>query len=143
MRFWDSSAIVPLIIRETTSPAITQLYAEDPQIVVSWTSSVEVWGAIARRRREGVLRSPDLRKARERLQTFRGDWAEVDDVEAIRARALRLVEVHPLRAADAVQLAAALAMLQDRANGFPFVTLDERLGEAAEGEGFRMLPRAE
>lgn len=140
MRFWDSSAIVPLVIRETTSADITKLYAEDSQIVVSGTTSVEVWGAIARRRREGDLRTPDLRKARERMSTLRKDWAEVDDVEAIRTRAVRLVEVHPLRSADAMQLAAALTALQDRPAGFSFVTLDERLGEAAEAEGFRILP---
>lgn len=141
MRFWDSSAIVPLVIREATSAEIAKLYAEDTQVVICWTTSVEVWAAISRRRREGALRSPDIRKARERLSALRSAWAEVDDVEAIRERALRLVETHPLRAADAMQLAAALAALQDRPAGFVFVTLDDRLGEAAEAEGFGMLPR--
>lgn len=142
MRFWDSSAIVPLVIREPTSRTIAALYDQDVRVVVSWASSVEVWAAIARRRRDGSLRSPDVRAARERLRLLREDWAEVDDVESIRTRATRLVEVHPLRAADAMQLAAALVAVQDRPDSFPFVTLDDRLADAADAEGFHVQPHA-
>jgi predicted nucleic acid-binding protein len=116
------------------------LFARDAQVVASWTSSVEIWAAIARRRRAGSLGSPDVRSARERLRTLRDDWAEVDDVEAIRIRAIRLVEVHALRAADAMQLAAALVAVQDRPDEFPFVTLDDQLAAIAEAEGFRVQP---
>ncbi len=140
MRFWDASAIVPLLVREATSTELAALYEQDPRMVVSWTTGVEVWAAVSRRRREGALRSPDVRAARERLRALREDWAEVDDVEALRSRAVRLVEVHPLRAADGLQLAAALVAVQDHPDGFAFVTLDERLAEAAEAEGFRIWP---
>jgi predicted nucleic acid-binding protein len=142
VRFWDSSAVVPLLLHEPTTAVIQTLYAADRQLLVCWTTTVEVWSAVARRRRDQALRSPDVRAARERLSLLRKDWAEVDDLESLRARSLRLVEVHPLRTADALQLAAALVATQDQPDGFPFVTLDERLAEAAETEGFRILPAA-
>src|SRR5262249_48255490 len=108
VRFWDTSSVVPVLVRERTSAQVAARYDEDASIVVCWTTSVEAWAAVSRRRREGALKSPDVRAARERLRWLREDWAEVDDVEALRARAIRLVEVHPLRSADGLQLAAAL-----------------------------------
>jgi uncharacterized protein len=58
----------------------------------------------------------------------------------LRDRAGRLVSAHPLRAADAFQLAAALAWCDDTPAGESFVCLDERLREAARREGFAILP---
>jgi predicted nucleic acid-binding protein len=127
------------LFREANSSEVAQVFDEDPRVIVSWTTSIEVWSAVSRRRRDGALRSPDVRAARERLRELRADWAEVDDVVALRDRAMRIVEVHPLRAADAMQLGAALVAVQDRPDGFAFVTLDERLAEAAEAEGFRVV----
>jgi predicted nucleic acid-binding protein len=55
-------------------------------------------------------------------------------------RARRLLETHPLSAADALQLAAALVMTEERPTGTEFVTFDIRLAEAANKEGFPVLP---
>jgi len=52
---------------------------------------------------------------------------------------VRLLRIHPLRAADAFQLAAALVACEERPAGFSFLTGDERLGEAAENEGFALV----
>jgi uncharacterized protein len=60
--------------------------------------------------------------------------------EAIRSRADRLLALHPLRASDALQLAALLAAAEERPADLPFVTLDERLAEAARKEGFSVFP---
>jgi predicted nucleic acid-binding protein len=54
----------------------------------------------------------------------------------VRQTAIRLLRVHPLRTADALQLAAAIAAAEDHPATLPFVTLDERLAQAAEREGF-------
>lgn len=60
--------------------------------------------------------------------------------EAIRSRADRLLGIHTLRAADALQLAALLAASEERPADLPLVTLDDRLANAARKEGFPVLP---
>lgn len=64
---------------------------------------------------------------------------EVSDLDAAKMRARRLLEAHPLRAADALQLAAALVGVFDRPEGFEFVAFDDILASAAEREGFSVL----
>ena len=54
----------------------------------------------------------------------------------VRNRAIRLLRVHPLRAADAFQLAAALVAFRAQPQDAIFLTGDERLRLAAEREGF-------
>ena len=139
MRFWESSAVVPLVVREPATDIVAKLYATDAGLLVWCLTPVEVWSAVCRRRRDSILGSPALREARTRLDRLGADWAELDDVGAVRRRARRLLEVHPLRTADALQLATALVAVADRPDGFPFVTLDARLAEAAEKEGFEIL----
>jgi hypothetical protein len=142
MRFWDASAIFPLLVEEPSSAEIVQIYREDPGVVAWCLTGVEVWSAVTRRRREGRLRSPEIRLLRQRLTDSVQSWSHVQDITAVRARALRVLDVHPLRAADALQLGAALVFANDRPVDCPFVTLDDTLAEAAEIEGFPVLPRA-
>ncbi len=138
MRFWDSSAIVPLVVREATSASLVALHRADPAMIVWTLTSPEVVSALCRRHREGRVGPEQLEAAEDRLRRLRADWAESQDVVAIRQRAERLLHVHALRAADALQLAAALVATEGMPQGFPFVTLDSRLGEAATREGFRV-----
>jgi len=86
------------------------------------------------------LDDTQLKIARERLLGFDESAAMILPSEAIRSRADRLLAIHPLRAADALQLAALLAAAEDRPAELPFVTLDDRLAEAARKEGFSVLP---
>lgn len=137
MRFWDSSAIVPLLVEGPRSEAVRRLYLADPDVVVWWGTPVECASAIARLEREGLL--PDAAGAFERLDAIAPSWTEVDAVEGIRAAARRLLRVHPLRAGDACQLAAALLASELRPPTLAFVTLDDRLAGAAEREGFRVV----
>jgi len=67
------------------------------------------------------------------------EWSEIVAVEPVRRQAERLVAVHPLRAADAVQLGAALVAADLDPAGLELVTFDERLATAAEKEGFAVL----
>lgn len=139
MRFWDASAVVPLLVPESTSIRLRDAYAADPRLNVWCLTPVEVWSAVCRLRREGALDSPGVRTARRRLRSLVDSWVEVDDLTAVRRRAQRLLETHPLRAADSLQLAAALVLISDRPERVPFVTLDERLAESAEREGFEVV----
>ena len=60
-------------------------------------------------------------------------------LEALRERAEGLLRRHPLRAGDALQLAAALTWAQSRPKGMRFLSLDARLSEAADREGFTVI----
>jgi hypothetical protein len=136
MRFWDSSAIVPLLVSEPWSRDMTGEYERDPDMLVWWASEVECVSALARLEREGGLDEAGLEAALRRLSALAGSWRTVEPVERVRQSAARLLRVHPLRAADALQLSAAEAASEDQPYSLPFVTLDARLAVAAGREGF-------
>jgi len=140
VRFWDSSAVTPLLTSESSTPTIEDLAREDPAVVVWWTTSVECASALARLRRSGLLTEEGERDALAVLEALAGSWTEVRPGNALRATAMRLLRVHALRAADALQLAAALSWAEGDPRGRPFVCLDERLRTAAGREGFAVLP---
>lgn len=138
MRFWDSSAIVPLLVEERASAEATRLLESDPSIVVWWATPTECASALARREREGLLTPGEARDAFERLDALSNAWQEITPVEPVRTTARRMLRVHPLRAADALQLAAAAIVAEGAPGTLELLTLDERLAAAASKEGFRM-----
>jgi len=142
MKFWDSSAIIPLCLKERASEAINSLMKGDEELVVWWTTRVECLSALSRRKREGVLAPGDEAKARAVLSAIETAWSEVQPTEAVRLRAERLLSIHPLRTADALQLAAALIWAEETPRGLEFVCLDQNLREAALKEGFSILPNS-
>jgi predicted nucleic acid-binding protein len=139
VRFWDSSALVPLLAEEATTDAMRKRLREDREVLVWWAAQVECVSALMRRVREGRLARKDVVRAEQRLQHLTRAWLEVVPTEPVRATAQRLLRVHPLRAADALQLAAAVVAAEHEAASLDLVTLDDRLAEAAEREGFRVL----
>ncbi len=139
MRFWDSSAVVPILLDESTTVAVRQLLAQDPDILIWWATVVECASAISRLERMGLVEPGTVREAFRRLELFRKAWSEIAPTDNIRDLSIRLLRVHDLRAADSMQLAAALIATEGRPAGFPFVCLDARLGRAAEKEGFALI----
>ena len=139
MRFWDSSAVVPLLVQEVSSESIAGEYRRDPEIVVWWSTGIECVSALARLERDSDLPPELLTEALARLDAVLLAAHEVQPVERVRIRATRLLRVHPLRAADSLQLASALVAAEDQPKSLPFVTLDERLALAAQREGFSVL----
>jgi predicted nucleic acid-binding protein len=139
VRFWDASAIVPLVALEKETGDCRALLAEDSDVVVWLLTPVEVISALTRRLREKSLKPNEFSKAKGQLAALEKAWSEVVSVERVRERARRLLETHSLRAADSLQLAAALLTSEENPEGFPFVTLDRRLASAAEKEGFQVL----
>jgi len=103
---------------------------------VWWGSQVECVSALARLEREGVLDELTVSLALGRLRQLASTWQEIDASDALREAAVRFVRVHPLRTADALQLAAAYLASERRPSSLEFVTLDERLAIAARKEGF-------
>jgi len=139
MRFWDASAIVPLLVSETSSRSLQALAKQDSTMLVWWGSEVECASALARIERDGALDPRDAARVFERLRQLSGAWQEIEPSDVIRQAAIRFLRVHPLRAADALQLAAAYAAAEQRPASLDMVTLDERLALAARKEGFGVL----
>ena len=142
MRFWDTSAIVPLLADEGGTAAVTAEFERDPSMVVWWDTSVECVSAIARRERQGGLVGQDVVAATRRLVDLSASWQEIQPAVRLRQTAERLLRTHSLRAADALQLAAAITAADGDPRSLPFVTLDERLARAAEREGFPVVEPA-
>ena len=140
MRYWDSSAIVPLCVRETPTDIVRHLIERDRQLAVWWATEVECESALARRRRQGGLSEVADREGHVQLRDIASAWYVVDPGVAVRDRAIRIVRVHAISAADALQLSAALAWCEGRPRGHELVTLDSRLAEAARLEGFTVVP---
>lgn len=136
--FWDTSAVVPLLVAEDTSPAITEL-AKVSTLLVWWGTPVECLSAIARREGDMTLTPVAADQARRRLSLLRDSWSELTPSEQVRQNAERALLRHPLRAADALQLGAALRWAENHPRGHRFHTLDGRLAEAARKEGFEVI----
>lgn len=137
MRFWDSSAVVPLLVAERATVAVRRLR---DQGMAAWRfTPLEVLSGLHRRHREGALGDVALRDAQGGLAELERVWVTIADVEPVERQARRLLAVHPLRTADALQLAAALVASDGRPALLPFVTLDRRLADAARREGFKVL----
>ena len=139
MRFWDSSAIVPLIVAQRFTPAMRARLKTDGEMAVWWGSVVECGSAIVRLEREHHLSRSAATTVLANLDELAARWQEVQPVTMVREIARRLLRTHALRAADATQLAAALVVAEQRPASLEFVCLDDRLSEAAEKEGFPIV----
>ena len=138
MKYWDSSALVSLLVDESTSENRRAILRQDRSIVTWWGSWIECASALNRLHREGNLDSDNLSRSLERLQILAGGWMEILPLERVRRRAIRLLRVHPLRGADALQLAAALTAAAEESSELDIVSSDDRLSNAARQEGFRV-----
>lgn len=136
MNFWDSSAVVSLLVQEkSTADRLAQL-EQNPSVLIWWATPVECASAVQRLVREASLTSAGADAAMARLRELENHWSEIEPVQQVRKQAERLLRVHPLRAADALQLAAALVAADFTPEEFCFHTADARLAEAAAKEGF-------
>lgn len=140
MRFWDASAIVPLIVRQEQSDLMQRLAEEDTAIATWWGSEVECASALARTQRE---QHEDGAEQFDSLAAVAAGWREIHPTREVKTIAVRLLRVHTLRAGDALQLAAAIVAGQRQPERLEFVCLDGRLRAAAAKEGFRVLPSPE
>ena len=139
MKFWDTSALVPLLVAEDATKAVTSLLTADPIVLVAWTTPVECASALARAEHDGHLSSAQASTAFARLDALAANWREVEPSNDLRDIARRLLRVHRLRAGDAIQLASASLAAERRPASLTFVTLDERLEAAAGKEGFPVV----
>ena len=140
MKFWDASAIIPLCIEEPRTRAVQDVAKKDGSFVVWWGSIVECYSAFSRLRRDGTITRDEDAQVRAVLSSLSEAWTEIEPSDDIRDLTQRLLRNHPLRAADALQLAAAIIWTDKTPKGHHFVCLDTRLRDAASSEGFTVLP---
>jgi len=140
VRFWDSSALLPLFVAEPHSAGVQALVVDDSAMIVWWASHVECGSAVHRLRREGAFSPTGATQVLTRLSAVLDVADVVQPGDELLSLALRLLAAHPLRAADALQLAAALVWARGKPAGRHFVCLDERLRTGAMLEGFTVIP---
>ena len=137
--FWDTSALVPLCCFQPQSAQARQAARTYSRQVVWWGTVIEAVSSLNRLTREQTLSVPESKQAFARLDYLRNRWNEVQPIEDVRERADRLLRVHKLRAADALQLAAALVWCEDRPRGRVLIGADGDLSKAAGAEGFTVI----
>jgi predicted nucleic acid-binding protein len=130
LAFWDTSALVPLCVRQGITPRAIALY-KIHDVAVWWATPVEIASALARLVRMEQLDSSNWTKARKLAKRLADSWSVIQPSDALRARSIQLVERYDLRAADSFQLAAALEWCEDAPQGSVVLTTDIKLREAA------------
>lgn len=133
--FWDTSALVPLCVRQGATPRAIALYKNCEAVVWS-TTPVEMASALARLVRMKQLNSSDWAEACKLAKALADAWFVIQPSDAVRSKAMQLVDRYDLRAADALPLAAALVWCEDIPQGRVFLTADQKLREAAMLSGF-------
>ena len=136
MRFWDTSAIVPLFVGQVSSPVSDLWIREDPHTAIWTLTDIEILSALHRLFRQRELSQSELAEAERRAGIFLEGATLTADLAALRPIASRVLRTYDLRAADALQLAAALLWAEGSPTGRVFHTFDRRLATAAMREGF-------
>jgi hypothetical protein len=122
---------------------VETLLQRDPEVAFYWGAPLECASLLVAAQRQQRISPADLQKARIVLDHLRQLAFEVQPTDVVRARALRILSVHTLRAAAALELAAALIWCKEQTQGAGLVSLHEPLRLAAAREGFRVLPYAD
>jgi predicted nucleic acid-binding protein len=139
MRFWDTSALIPLMLDEPETGRMRRLLTEDGSIVTASITPIEIASVLWRRRHAGRLPVAAHHDADAMFAELSARWNEVAQTSATVQAALDVVTRHPLRTLDAIQLAAAI-VVSDQPSRLAFVTLDRNLAAAARAEGFPVVP---
>jgi len=137
--FWDTSAIVPLIIREEQTHSVKNILRDDKEMLVWWGTHTECFSAIQRRKLEQSISDASANHAKQLLKQISTHWTEVMPSQEVRNHAMRLLLRNPLRAADSLQLGAAMTWARARPLQHAFLSYDIKLNKAAEHEGFSVL----
>ncbi len=134
--FWDTSAIVPLCQSEGRSAAVAHLWKQYEQKIVWWGSIVELYSALARLEREKMIVARQRVAAENRINRISLTWFTVAPTEHLRELAQTFPATYELKAADSLQLAAALIAVREKPHKQEFITGDGKLAAAATSAGF-------
>jgi predicted nucleic acid-binding protein len=115
---------------------VDQWWSEDSRAALWTLTPVEITSALWRLVREDAMSESDARAAETRAQELADASYRIADVDSVKSLARRLLRVHSLRAADALQLGAAVVWAGGQPPGKTLLTLDARLAASARREGF-------
>jgi len=139
MIFWDSSALVHLLIDQGRSDQVFNILKNDPYQLVWWGTTLECHSSIARLEKEGVMSEPLSRQVQVRLKSLASTWIEVLPSDQLKNLSVKFPYLYQLRAGDAAQLAAAIIGFSNQPHGQRFLSFDLRLCRAAQREGFELV----
>ena len=134
MIYFDSSALVKRYIQEEGTEFVATLCEKERLIATSKLTYPEILSALARKRRSKEISDREYETI---FEKFMKDWAGITVLEfhdEIFAQLKRLIEVHSLRAADAVHLASALWLKGSINEQVVFIASDLELLKAANQE---------
>ena len=140
LKVWDTSALLSVLLHQTATKQLRALLSADGGMALWWGSKVEAVSALCRLRRAGEISEASASRLLANVDALASAAYEIQPTEEVRGAACRMLRVHELRAADAFQLAAALVWADHHPAGAGFVCVDRRLRDAAEREGFDILP---
>lgn len=136
--FWDASGILPLCVNAQASAVADGLF-QRYSMLVWWGTSVEIHSAIARLQRMRQIIAKDASDALVQLDNLTRHWQEIEPSGSLREFAEALPARYGLRAANALQLAAASTWTMHRPADRPFISADQKLLDAACQMGFRTI----
>jgi predicted nucleic acid-binding protein len=133
--FWDASALVPLCVGQSTTNRAAIFYKKY-EAVIWWATPLEISSALARLLRMKQVDPQDWLKCRQLATDLIDSCFVIQPSDVLLSQAMQLVETYDLRAADALQLSAALQWSEGAPQARIFLTSDQRLRDAAALRGF-------
>jgi len=130
--YFDTSAVIPLLIGEPSSPTCARLWNEATRSISVRLLYPEARAALARAQRLGRISRLQHAAAVEELETIITEIDHVEMTAGLAREAGDLAQAHRLRGYDAVHLAAAMATLDGEV---VLVTGDNDLSGAARRQG--------
>ena len=135
--FWDASVLVPLCVTQPQSVQAASHFNKY-RVSVWWATRVEMTSAFVRLLRCREIDSQGYLQAQHEAERYTTRCYVVEPSTRIALGARTVLERYPLRATDALQLAAAMEWCEGRPEGQVFLTFDQRLRDAAGLAGFTL-----
>jgi predicted nucleic acid-binding protein len=132
--FADSSALAKRYIADERSDELDEALRGAENLAVSVLCLPEIISALCRRRRERLISKAQYEAAKGALEADLADTAVIQAIDTVLLQSVRLLEAHPLRASDAIQISSALAWRADM-----FISADVRQCAAAKASGLNVI----
>ena len=140
--YLDTSALIKLYVEEEGTERVVAITNDfdGVQVIILDVTPLEARSAVRRRQREGDISGADAERILDRIEDDTSSSFLVQpSTSSVIEGAARLVDRHPLRAYDALQLAGCLVIRDIVPGPLTFVCADVRLCGAAELEGLAVL----
>jgi hypothetical protein len=132
--FFDSSGLAKRYIKERGSERVEEIFSGASEVAVSLIGPPEIVSALCRLRRQNAISTAQYALVKKSF------FEDIEDISIcsltifVIDKAIELLEGHPLRTMDALQVACALEWQADL-----FVSADRRQISVAADSGLRVL----